>query len=225
MPKQPSVYHQKAMKSRIQQQITQEHLSRSAKPSSLYKKPCLQLAQYKRRSYCHCKLSDFIQDASRQTQCLTNQMVPQDPPQRPPTTLLPQNLSPRTENLVLRSPARAKNRPPKRRSSRLHPPHGLPHCQDPPCETISHKPYLLGVHDCGTGPRRLQRFRKRHLLNSSEIPALVRPRFPAQSSQRHALHFIGCHGAAGGAGLCIESESAVRVFDCARGAGWIMVSI
>ena len=215
MPKQPSIYHQKAMKSRIQQPIIQEHPSPSAKPSSLYKKPCLQSAQYKRRSCCHCKLSGFIQDASKQAQHLTNQMVPPIPPQRPPTTLLSQNLSSRTENLVLRSPARFKNRPPKRRSSRLHAPHGLPHCQDSPRETVSHKLYLLGVHGYSTSPPRLQRLCKRHLLNSSEISALVRPRFPAQSYNRHALHFIRRDGAAGGAGLCIESESAGRVFGCA----------
>ena len=142
-------------------------------------------------------------------------MVPPNPPQRSPTAILPQNLPSRTENLALRYPARAKNRPPKRRSSRLHPPHGLPHSQDPPGETISHKPYLLRLHGCGTSPLRLRRLRKRHLLNSSEISALVCPRFPAQSSNRYALHFIFCDGAAGGAGLCVESESAGRVFDCA----------
>ena len=141
-------------------------------------------------------------------------MVPPNHPQRSPTAVLPQNLPSRTENLVLRSPTRAKNRLPKRRSSRLHPPHGLPHCQDPPCQTISHKPYLLKVLDYSTSPVRLQRLRKCHLPNRSEIPTRIRPRFPAQSYNRHALHFIRCDGAAGGAGLYVESESAGRVFGC-----------
>lgn len=68
MPKQPLICHQRAMKSKIQQQTTQKHQYPSAKPSSFCKKPCLQSAQYKRRSYCHCELPDFIQDAPTETQ-------------------------------------------------------------------------------------------------------------------------------------------------------------
>ena len=64
MPKQLSIYHQKARKSRIQQPITQEHPSPSAKPSSFYKRPCSQSARYKRRSFYHCKLPYFIQTSS-----------------------------------------------------------------------------------------------------------------------------------------------------------------
>ena len=140
-------------------------------------------------------------------------MVPQKPPQRTPTILIPQILSSRPKNMALRLTPRIKNCPSKRNSTSLYPAHGISRCQNPSCKTVSHEPYL-GPHKnirrnnhSNTGSICMHRICNITMPHSAEIPANIWW-VPAQPYFRDTLHVIRCYYISGTAGLCLESKSA-----------------
>lgn len=140
-------------------------------------------------------------------------MVPQKPPQRPPTILIPQILSSRPKNMALRLTLRIKNCSSKRHSTSLYPAYGISHCQNPPCKTVPHKPYP-GPHKntrrnnhSNTGSICMHRICNINMPHSAKIPADIWW-VPAQSYFRNALHIIRRYGTSGATGLCLESKSA-----------------